>query len=101
MSNKELAVQLYSAILQSAATVMSNPNYKEITKIPTLDDAVEQVALLTEKLSSIKDNQDSWLQCNYLWFSRRLLPLRIYCMGGNLFLSFPYLYISFPMIAIT
>ncbi len=56
MSNKELAVQLYSAILQSAATVMSNPNYKEITKIPTLDDAVEQVALLTEKLSSIKDN---------------------------------------------
>lgn len=56
MSNKELAVQLYSAILQSAAIVMSNPNYKGTVKIPALDDAVEQVALLTEKLSSIKDN---------------------------------------------
>lgn len=56
MSNKELAVQLYSAILQTSATVASNPNYHGTIVIPSLDAAVEQVALLTEKLSCVQYN---------------------------------------------
>lgn len=56
MSNKELAVQLYSAILQASATVASSPNYHVTIKIPSLDDAVDQVAKLTEKLSHVEDN---------------------------------------------
>lgn len=56
MSNKELAVQLYSAILQSGAIVASNPNYQGTIVLPSLDDAVNQVAQLTEKLSRIQDN---------------------------------------------
>lgn len=56
MTNKELAVRLYSAILQSSAAVTSNPNFTGTVKTPTLDEAVDQVAQLTEKLSRIKDN---------------------------------------------
>lgn len=56
MSNKELAVQLYSAILQASAIVASNPNCHDTIRIPTLDSAVEQVAQLAEKLSRIEDN---------------------------------------------
>lgn len=56
MTNKELAVQLYSAILQCHATVASNPNYRGTLQIPSLDDAVEQVALLAGKLSRIENN---------------------------------------------
>lgn len=55
MTNKELAVQLYSAILHSCATVASNPNFKTNIKTPTLDEAVDQVAQLTEKLSRIEN----------------------------------------------
>lgn len=55
MTNKELAVQLYSTILQCAATVASSPNYRGTITIPSLDDAVGQVAQLTEKLSSIEN----------------------------------------------
>lgn len=55
MTNKELAVQLYSAIIQCAATVSTSPNFKGTVVIPSLDDAVEQVALLTGKLSRIED----------------------------------------------
>lgn len=56
MTNKELAVQLYSAILQSGSIVASNPNYKGTIVLPSLDDAVDQVAQLTEKLSRVQDN---------------------------------------------
>ena len=56
MSNKELAVQLYPAIMQSCAIVASNPNYQGTIVLPSLDDAVDQVAQLTEKLSRIQDN---------------------------------------------
>lgn len=56
MSNKELAVQLYSAILQASATVASNPNAHGKIAIPTYDKAVDEIAQLTEMLSRIKDN---------------------------------------------
>lgn len=56
MTNKELAVQLYSAIMQSTATVASNPNYRGTIVLPSLDDAVDQVAKLAEMLSRIQDN---------------------------------------------
>lgn len=55
MSNKELAVQLYSAILQSASIIASNPNFQQSLILPTLDEAVNQVEQLTELLSRIKD----------------------------------------------
>lgn len=56
MTNKELAVQLYSAFLQSAATIAASPNQHEDVRTPTLDEIVTQVELLTEKLSRIEDN---------------------------------------------
>lgn len=56
MSNKELAVQLYSAILQATATVMSNPNFKETVKAPTREESVDEIAKLTKMLSRIEDN---------------------------------------------
>lgn len=55
MSNKELAVQLYSAFLQSAATIASSPNCHESIRTPSLDEMVEQVEALTEKLSRVQD----------------------------------------------
>lgn len=56
MSNKELAVQLYSAILQASAIVASNPNLKGTVSIPTHEKAVDEIAELAEMLSRIKDN---------------------------------------------
>ena len=70
MTNKELAVQLYSAIIQCAATVSSSPNFKGTVKIPSLDDAVEQVAQLTEKLSSIENKEHPRLKSGGFLFLR-------------------------------
>lgn len=55
MTNKELAVQLYSAMLQSLATMTSSPNFTGSVKTPSYDDALEQIKYLTEKLSQIED----------------------------------------------
>lgn len=55
MSNKELAVQLYSAMLQFSGSIASNPNFTGTARIPSFDEAVEKIKLLTEKLSSIED----------------------------------------------
>lgn len=56
MSNKELAVRLYSSLLQASSVASANPNFHGIVKTPTLDEAVEQVAQLAEKLSHLEDN---------------------------------------------
>lgn len=56
MSNKELAVQLYSAILQATATVVSNPNFKETIRIPSAEKAVDEIANIAKMLSRIEDN---------------------------------------------
>lgn len=53
-TNKELAVELYSAFLISSSNVVSNPNYKGTIQLPTNDDMIEQVNDLTAKLSEIK-----------------------------------------------
>ena len=55
MTNKELAVQLYSAIIQSSATAASNPNCHDRIILPSINDAVAEVAQLAEKLSHIED----------------------------------------------
>ncbi len=56
MSNKELAVQLYCAIVQSSAIVASSPNYEGTVRIPTPDEAIDEIALLSKKLSYLQDN---------------------------------------------
>ncbi|WFA10373.1 hypothetical protein [Tissierella sp. Yu-01] len=55
-TNKELAVELYSAFLISSGTLFSSPNFKGTVKFPDNDEMIKQVADLTEKLSSIKDD---------------------------------------------
>lgn len=56
MSNKELAVQLYSAILQASATVASSSNAHGTVMIPTHEKAVDEIAELAEMLARIEDN---------------------------------------------
>ncbi len=56
MTNKELAVQLYSAFMQSAAILCASPNFHGKVATPSLDEMVEQVEKLTAKLSHIQDN---------------------------------------------
>lgn len=56
MTNKELAVQLYSSILQASATVISNPNYAGKTvKVPTAEEAVQAVQEIALLLSQIEN----------------------------------------------
>jgi hypothetical protein len=52
-SNKELAVELYAAIIQAAATVAATTTAQ--VAIPTSEKAVEEVAKLAKLLSEIKD----------------------------------------------
>jgi hypothetical protein len=55
LTNKELAVQLYSAFLQAASTVTASPNVKGniAVKLPTNDEMVAAVKELAEKLATI------------------------------------------------
>ena len=55
-TNKELAVELYSAFLISSGNLYSSPNYKGTVKLPSVDDMVQQVKELTAKLSSVQDD---------------------------------------------
>lgn len=55
-TNKELAVELYSAFLISSGSMLSSPNFKGTIKYPTNDEMVEQIRELTVKLSTIQDN---------------------------------------------
>jgi len=54
-TNKELAVELYSAFLISSGSIFSSPNFKGTIKFPSNDEMVEQVQELTAKLSRIQD----------------------------------------------
>lgn len=59
MTNKELAVQLYSSFLQAAAIINASPNLDlqraKAIHLPTSDEMVATVKELTEKLASIED----------------------------------------------
>lgn len=55
-TNKELAVELYSAFLISSGSLFANPNFKGAVKFPTNDEMVEQIEELTAKLSKIQNN---------------------------------------------
>ena len=55
-TNKELAVELYSAFLISSSNIISSPNFKGTVALPTHDEMVEQVRLLASTLSAIQDN---------------------------------------------
>jgi hypothetical protein len=54
-TNKELAIELYSAYLQCFGTLSSNPNTNGIVRAPNNDEMTEQIADLTKKLSKIPD----------------------------------------------
>lgn len=57
MTNKELAVQLYTSHLQAQATILSNPNHAASkVKTPTYEDMVEDVRKIASLLSEISDN---------------------------------------------
>lgn len=55
MTNKELAVRLYCASIQAAATVASNSNFAKTAQIPTNDKMVSEIEKLTEMLARIED----------------------------------------------
>ncbi len=55
-TNKELAVELYSAFLVSSGSIYSNPNFKNSIQLPSTDEMAELVKELTAKLSEIQDN---------------------------------------------
>ena len=55
-TNKELAVELYSAFLISSGSLYSSANYKGAVKLPSVDDMAQQVKELTAKLSSVQDD---------------------------------------------
>jgi hypothetical protein len=54
-SNKELAVELYSAFLVSMSNILSNPNYNGPAEGPSFDEMAAGVEKLTEKLSKIPE----------------------------------------------
>ena len=56
MTNKELAVQIYTALLNANAAVFSNPNFGGTAGTPSFDTIEKEVADLTARLSRIKDN---------------------------------------------
>ena len=55
-TNKELAVELYSASLISSGNIFSSPNFNGTVKIPTNDEMVEQIREIAAKLSTIQDD---------------------------------------------
>ncbi len=54
-SNKELAVELYSAFLKCAGGTLSSPNFKGTITLPTSKQMVEEVKLITDLLKDVKD----------------------------------------------
>lgn len=55
-TNKELAVELYSAFLISMGNIASSPNFSGNLKLPTTEQMVDTIKEMTEKLSTIQDN---------------------------------------------
>lgn len=54
-TNKELAVELYCAILQSSATAISNIPPNGVPRQPSTDAMVATIKDLAEKLAQIED----------------------------------------------
>ena len=55
MTNKELAVQLYTARLQASAAIIASPKFDgKSVKFPTDEDMVKSVSELTKQLAVIK-----------------------------------------------
>lgn len=55
-NNKELAVELYCAFLQSSGSLLSSPNVHEKVKYPTVDEMIETIKEMQQKLSTIEGN---------------------------------------------
>lgn len=55
-TNKELAVELYSAFLISMGNIVSIPNFSGTLELPTTEQMVDAIKEMTEKLSTIQDN---------------------------------------------
>jgi len=56
-TNKELAVDLYCAFLQSSGSLFSSPNIKgNNIKYPSVDEMIETIKEMQQKLSTIKDD---------------------------------------------
>lgn len=55
-TNKELAVELYCAFLQSSGSMFASPNFKGTVNFPTVDEMISTIKEMEEKLSTIKDN---------------------------------------------
>lgn len=54
-TNKELAVEVWTAILQATATLASSPDFTYVG-IPTPEQAVKEISELAVLLSQIEDN---------------------------------------------
>lgn len=55
-TNKELAVELYSAYLISSGSFFSSSNFKGTVKYPSNDEMVKQIKDLAQKLSTIQND---------------------------------------------
>ena len=55
-TNKELAVELYCAFLKSSGSMFASPNFKGTIKYPTVDEMINVIKEMEEKLSTIKEN---------------------------------------------
>lgn len=55
-TNKELAVELYSAFLVDTGSIASSPNFSGAFKLPTTEQMIDIIKEMTEKLSTIQDN---------------------------------------------
>jgi len=54
-TNKELAVELYSAFLIASGSLLASPNFSGKIQFPTTDQMIETIKELQEKLSTLKD----------------------------------------------
>lgn len=55
-TNKELAVEVYSAFLIARGSICSNPNFQETIIIPNAEEMAATIAEIADKLSAIEDN---------------------------------------------
>lgn len=54
-TNKELAVELYCAFLQASGTISASTKFSGSVKLPTVDEMVNIIKDMEQKLSAIKD----------------------------------------------
>lgn len=55
MTNKELAVQVWTALLQATATLAASPNFSVDAVIPSPQRAVDEISALADMLSQIEE----------------------------------------------